>query len=139
MHAGKEISGELVVSCCDCAEVLEGVEEPLDEVAFAVEHEIACAWSLAVCLGRNHRSDSAFGQSADERIGVVGLVTKQGVRLDIDDQRFRASQIMGLPCREHQLDRITKGIDEGVYFGSQSAAGSADRLLAIFFRAPALC
>jgi hypothetical protein len=46
---------------------------------------------------------------------------------------------VGLPGREHQLDGVAKGIDERVDFGGQSAAGSADRLFAVFFRAPALC
>jgi hypothetical protein len=38
--------------------------------------------------------------------------------------------------REHQTDGIAQGIDKGVDFGGQSATGSADRLFAVFFRAP---
>jgi hypothetical protein len=33
MDAGQKISGELIVTCCDSAKVLELVEEALDEVA----------------------------------------------------------------------------------------------------------
>jgi hypothetical protein len=61
------------------------------------------------------------------------------VRIGAIDQRLRAGEIVGLPRREHQLDRIAKGIDEGVDFSRQSATRSADRLFAVFFRAPALC
>jgi hypothetical protein len=43
---------------------------------------------------------------------------------------------MGLSRRQHQFDRISQGIDEGVDFGRQSAAGSTDRLLAVFFSRP---
>jgi len=46
---------------------------------------------------------------------------------------------VGLPGRKHQLDGIAQGIDERVDFGGQSAARAPDRLLAVFFRAPALC
>jgi hypothetical protein len=46
---------------------------------------------------------------------------------------------VGLTRREHQVDGIAKGIDKGMDFGGQSAAGSTDRLRAVFFRAPALC
>jgi hypothetical protein len=46
---------------------------------------------------------------------------------------------MGLPGREHHIDGIAERIDQGMDFRGQSAAGSADRLLAVFFRAPALC
>ena len=55
------------------------------------------------------------------------------------DKRFRASKIMSLAWREHQRDGIAQGIDERVNFGGQSTARSADRLRAVFFRAPALC
>ena len=33
LNAGQKISGELIVTCCDSAKVLELVEEALDEVA----------------------------------------------------------------------------------------------------------
>jgi hypothetical protein len=46
---------------------------------------------------------------------------------------------MSLPRREHQIDGIAESVDKHVNFGRQSAAGSADCLLAVFFRAPALC
>jgi hypothetical protein len=46
---------------------------------------------------------------------------------------------MGLTRREHHIDGITECINEDVNFGGQSAAGPADRLFAVFFRAPALC
>jgi hypothetical protein len=46
---------------------------------------------------------------------------------------------VGLTRCEHYIDGIAERIDEDVNFGGQSAAGSTDRLLAVFFRAPALC
>jgi hypothetical protein len=46
---------------------------------------------------------------------------------------------MGLPRCQHHIDGIAERIDQDVDFGGQSAARSADRLLAVFFRAPALC
>jgi hypothetical protein len=46
---------------------------------------------------------------------------------------------MGLSRRQHQFDWIVQGIDKGVDFCRQSAAGSTDCLLAVFFRATALC
>jgi hypothetical protein len=46
---------------------------------------------------------------------------------------------VGLPRRERHIDGIAERIDQDMNFGGQSAAGSTDRLLAVFFRAPALC
>ena len=42
MNAGEEGFGEFVVAGGDGSEMLERVEETLDEIAFAVEGEIAC-------------------------------------------------------------------------------------------------
>ena len=83
--------------------------------------------------------DSPLGEGADERVGIVGFIANQSVWVCILDQRLRASKIMHLAWREHQFDGIAQRIDERVNFGGQSAARSADRLRAVFFRAPALC
>ena len=80
-----------------------------------------------------------MSESFDQRIGIVGFVAQQGLWLGVFEQGLGASQIVDLPGREHQIDRIAQGIDKDMNFGGQSAAGSADGLFAVFFRAPALC
>ena len=67
------------------------------------------------------------------------IESDQGVWVGAVEQRFCASQIVGLPGRDHQVDRIAQRINKDVNLGGQSAARSADRLRAVFFRAPALC
>jgi hypothetical protein len=54
-------------------------------------------------------------------------------------QRLGARKVVGLSWSKNELKRIAEGIDKGVNFRTQSAAGSADRLRAVFFGAPALC
>ena len=139
MNARKKVSRELVVACSDGSKVLEFIEEALDEIALAVEGKVTGRRCLTVGFRRDHRSDFALGESVAERIGIVCLVTDESFRIDPFEQRLRASQIMGLTRREHHLDGIAERIDEDVNFGGQSAAGPADRLFAVFFRAPALC
>ena len=139
MDSGEKISGELVIACGNSAELLEFIEEALDEIAFAVERVVASPLDLAVGLRRDDGNDSPLGQGVDERIGVERLVADQGLWIDAVNQRLCTSEIMGLTWREHYFDGIAQSIDEHVDFGGQSAAGSADRLLAVFFRAPALC
>src|ERR1017187_4262363 len=119
--------------------MLEFVEEALDEIALAIEREVAIPRRFAIGFGRNHRGDSSLSEGIDQLISIVSLVAKQGVWIGAVDQLLRASQIVGLSRGEHQFDRIAQSIDEGMDFGRQSATGSADRLFAVFFRAPALC
>ena len=119
--------------------MLELIEEALDEIAFAIQREVALALCLAVGFGWNDRSDSALVEGLDERIGIVGLVGNQSLRLGAVDQWLGASEIVGLAWGEHQLDGVAQRIDERVNLGGQSAARSADRLRTVFFRAPAEC
>ena len=119
--------------------MLELVEEALDEVTLAIEGEIATAGRLAVGFGWDHRRDASLGQHVDEGVRVEGLIAEQGLWIDGFQQRFGAGQIVGLPGRKLDLDGIAERIDQGVDFGGQSTARAPDRLLAVFFRAPALC
>src|SRR5260370_9213966 len=138
LDGGEEISSEFVVARGDGPVVFDFVEEALDEIALAIEHEIAIALRLAVGFWRDHRSDGSLIECVDQRIGVVSLVADERPWIDIFEQRSRASQVMFLPWRQHQVTGITQRIDERVDFGAHSSARLADRLPAVFFRAPAL-
>jgi hypothetical protein len=119
--------------------MLEFVEEALDEVAFAIQREVAMPRRFAIGFWGNHRGNASLRERIRQRIGVASLVAKQGTGIDTVDQLLCTNQIVGLSRRKHQFDRIAQGIDEGMDFGRQSSTGSADRLFAVFFRAPALC
>jgi hypothetical protein len=131
--------GEFIVARGDGPIVLDFVEESFDEISLAIERKIAIALHLTVGFWRDHRSDGPLSECVDQRIGVISLVANERTRIGIFEQRFRASQVMALPWRQHQVTGITQGIDERVDLGGQSSARSADRLRAVFFRAPALC
>jgi hypothetical protein len=139
LNAGEENLGELVVTRGDGAEMFELVEEPLDEIAFAVEGEVALARGFSVGFGWDDWDDRSSVEGADEGVGVEGLVGDQSAGIDGFDERLSASQIVILARAEHHLDGIAEGVDERMNLGGQSAAGSADGLRAVFFWAPALC
>ena len=139
MNPSEENLGELVVTRGDSPEMLELVEETLNQIAFAVEGEIACARGFSVGFGWDDWDDRSIVESGDEGVGVEGLVGDQSAGIDGFDERFSASQIVILARAEHHLDGIAVGFDERVNLGGQSAAGSAVGLRAVFFWAPALC
>ena len=139
MNAGEENLGELVVTRGDGPKMLELVEETLNEIAFAVEGEVARARGFSVGFGWDDWRDRSSVEDADEEVGVEGLVGDQSAGIDGFDQRFGTSQIVILARAEHHLNGIAEGVDERVNLGGQSAAGSADGLRAVFFWAPALC
>ena len=112
---------EFIVARGDGPIVLDFVEEPFDEISLAIERKIAIALHLTVGFWRDHWSDCPLIECVDQRIGVVGLVADERMRIGIFEQRLCASQVMVLPWRQHQVARITQGIDERVDFGGQSS------------------
>ena len=94
--------------------MFELVEETLNEIAFAVEGEIARARGFSVGFGWDDWRDRSSVEGADEGVGVEGLVGDQSAGIDGFDQRFGTSQIVILARAEHRLDGIAKGIDERV-------------------------
>src|SRR3984893_1435837 len=139
LNCGEKICRQFVVSGRDGAKVLNLVEEALDEIALAVKREIAVPFGLAVGFWWDDRRNFPLREAIDEGISIVGLVCDQGFRIGVFNQILGASQIMDLSCREHQVGGIAQGVDESMDFRGQSAARSADRLVAVFFWAPALC
>jgi hypothetical protein len=96
MKTSQEISGGFLVACCDGSKVLDGVEETLDQVAFAIEREVAGALDGAVRFGRDHHLDGARCQGRDEMVGVVSVVGEQGCGLDLRQQRIGLCDVMDL-------------------------------------------
>jgi len=48
MKAGQEILRSLLVARCDCSKMLDHIEETLDDVAFAVEREVAITFDFPI-------------------------------------------------------------------------------------------
>jgi hypothetical protein len=71
--------------------------------AFAIERVVAGPGGLAIGLGRNHRGDVAFGEEVDERVGVIGLLADQGVRIGVFEQQLGAYRMPR--CQNRGPDR----------------------------------
>ena len=138
MNAGEEGLGEFVVAGGDGSEMLEHVEETLNEIAFAIEGEVARAGSFPVGFGWDDGDNRSIVE-AMKASASNAFIGDQSAGIGGFDERFGAGEIVILARAEHHLDRIAEGVDEGVNLGGQSAAGSADGLRAVFFWAPALC
>ena len=140
MKSGEIVAGGLFITRGDAAEALDGIEEPLDEIALAVERKVAIPFDLAVRFGRDHRFDGARFQALDEDIAVVALVAEERCGLDLSGKRFRLRDVVCLSSSQTKHEGISQGVDDGMDFRRQAAARAAYGLvLAPFLRAPALC
>lgn len=140
METGEEVSCCLFVAGGDGAELLDGIEEALGEIALGIECEIAGTLDLAIGFWRDDGFDGPHFESRDEAAAVISLVGDHGLRLDLGGQFFSLRDIVSLSAGQTDRERIAQGIDDGVDFRRQSAARAADGLIfAPFLSAPALC
>jgi len=73
-------------------------------------------------------------------VGVITLVGEQGFGLDQSQQRVGLRDVMGLPAREAQRQRIAQGVDDHMDFRREPAARASNGLVETpFLRAPAEC
>ena len=120
--------------------MFDDIEESLDEIALAVEREIAVPFELAVRFRRYHRFDGARFQALDEAVAVVALVAEERRGLDLSRKRFGLRDVGYLSSGQAEREGISQGVDDGMAFRRQAAARAAYGLvLTPFLRAPALC
>ncbi len=140
MNASEEVTCRLVVAGGDCPKLLEFCEEVLNQMPCLVEVAVEVSGDDAVGLRRYDRLLASSGQGfKDPHIGVEGFVGDQCVSLHGRDQLIRADQVVRLSAGQEEADRVAERIDQRMDFRAQSAAGSPDGLVSVFFWAPALC
>ncbi len=136
----EEVARGLLVTCRDCAELLDDIEEALDQVSLAAEREIAGSLGLAVRFRRDDRLDASQFEALDEAVCVIALVVgEHRLYFDLFGKRLGLRDVVSLAAGEADDERIAERVDDGVDLRRQPAARSAYGLVAPFFIAPALC
>lgn len=140
MDAGEEVSGELVISCRDASELLEFAKEALNEIALLVERLVVGSRPDSIAFGRNDDLCLAGLQLLDQAIRIEGPVADQRAGLNVFEKFLAGFEIVDLPGRECEPDRIADRIHQRAEFAGQASPAAPDGLiLAPFFRAPAAC
>lgn len=123
----------------DTAELLEFAEEPLDQVASAVEVRGHAALQADAALGGDMRRAAAGRHAFDQREAVIAAIRdhdawRQGVQQD-----GRRGLVRCLPRREVKPDRQSILIHDGMDLGAQSATRAANGVILAPFFPPAAC
>ena len=127
-HGGEAFVGFLITRG-DASEGLELTEEVFDQMAPAVDMEVAGDGLLAVCFGRDDRLRTAIVQLSAQPVDIEGLVGQERQDLDILDKRLDADAVMPLTGQENEAGQIALRVDQGHDLGRQAAARSADGLI----------
>ena len=97
---------------------------------------------LNTCAIREHAEQRVLGRLHDARVFLAAVNADSSIStrsLTIRSTHLSTRLSRWSLARNAARAASSAGIDKDVNFGGQSAARSADRLLAVFFRAPALC
>lgn len=140
MEAREEIAGGFFVAGGDTSELFDKLEEPLNEVAFGVEREVAFPGGLSIRSWRDDRLDGSDLKALNEAVGVVAFVGEEGFGLHFGGECSGLVDVVDMPAGEAERQRIAEGVDDHMNFGGRAAARAAYGLVeAPFLRAPALC
>lgn len=90
-------------------------------------------------LGRNHSLRSQIGDRLENAVGIVGFVGGYGIRINAGQQVRSLRHIVSLACGQRESRQVAQSFDQRMNLGGQSAARVAERLITVFFGAPAAC
>ena len=135
VQKGHEVASELVEAHGDPTEALDALEEVFDQVPLLVEVAVdesttltgRPAGSVAV-IGGDHGGAAVGLQQRDQVLGVVGPVTTDVGVGDKSEQLWSKLDLVLLPLREQQADRVSQGINERVDFRGRTQPRVADLL-----------
>ena len=119
--AARKLRASLSYRVAMARQMLHRIEEPLDEVAPAIEREVALARCDAIGFGRGDGGDSSPRQGPNQGVGVIGLVVQQGLRTDFSEQRLGFAKVGRLSGREREGEWIAQSIDDRVDLGREPA------------------
>lgn len=98
-------------------------EEPLDEVALAVEPLAEARLPLAVALRRDVGCGALVLDQLADAVGVVGLVGQHdAARAEMIEQRVGDLAVVRLPGGQAEPDREPLRVDDNVYLGRKAAS-----------------
>lgn len=139
MYERLEAAHQFVVACGDTAELLEAAEESLDEIAMLVLMRIPGTLVQAIGSRRNDCLGADGSDCLQQRIAVVGLVRYHGIWTQTVEQRACGDTVVDLSRGDQATRKLPQSIDQCVNLGAQPAARAPERLVAVFFAAPAAC
>lgn len=128
---------QLVKTRKDTPKMLDFVDKALHQMAFTVQPAVVVAQHLGTLMGWNDRFNATSQQVFDEMRRRVSSVGNQPLEIEALKQLLSLRDVVLLACRQTQAQRIAQRIDRHMDFSGEAASAASERLLALFFSAPA--
>ena len=111
MNERQERRSQFVVARGDTSKVFDASEESFDQISVLVKMAIEAALDKPIGAWWNDGLSTSPLDHVDEVVGVVSLVSNDGLRREAVDGFGRAFDIGNLTGRENHPQRIAQGID----------------------------
>ena len=93
---------------------------------FLVKMLIIIAEFLTFCPWRNNRFGFVlFDNELDKIVGIIAFVGNQALKIEVEDQRFRLSDVVTLSSGQNKAERIAQSINTDVNFGTEATFAPA--------------
>src|SRR3990172_1708159 len=119
--------------------MFEPAEATFNEVAMRVQMLIVSAQLCTIGAWRNDGNRLVFGNIGKKRMGVIRFVGHDRACGQASEQRDGLRDIMHLSSGQAPTHSIAQTLHHGVDLGGQPAARAPERLVTVFFAAPAAC
>jgi hypothetical protein len=123
----------------DATELLEFAEEPLDQVAAAVDVRRNASLEADATLGWDMRLTTARRHPFDQSNAVIAAIRDHGARRQGVQEDGRSGLVRRLPGREVEPDGQPVLIHDGMDLGAQPATRTANGVILAPFFPPAAC
>lgn len=115
-------------------------EEPLDQVALAVEALTEARLPLSVALGRDVGRSALILDQLTDAIGIIGLVRQHnGAQAEMIEQAVGDLAVMRLASGQAEPDREALRVDDDVDFGREPTSAATETMIWTPFFAVAAC
>lgn len=137
---GEKVVSQFVVAGGDAAEVLQFREEPLDQIALAIEAFAEAGFPFSVRFWRYVRRSPLLVDQLPDAVGVIGLISQHDhVRAEPIEQFIGGLAIMCLACRQVEPDREPLRVNDRMDFRCEAASGATETMISIPLFAVAAC
>ena len=103
-YGGLEVLFEFIEAGSEPADLLEVSEGSFYAVALAIERTVEGALDIAHGSRCNHSLDVAFGEMAEDRVGIVALVGQDRFGPTVAEQCDGLGAVVGLAASQHKAE-----------------------------------
>ena len=121
-YEAEEVGEQLVIACCDPAEVFEFAEEALDQIALLVEFDIIMMRPSPLRPWRNDWLCTLIEDGVVEMLGIISTVGNNKAAGDAIDERGAVDHLTAMTGTCDQPGRVAECIGGHMQLGGQAAS-----------------